>query len=121
MVHLAVDEHRVQALLAAEVLVDHRLGDTSLGGDLLDRDNLKALVGKQLSANIEQLFASLLAAHADPAVARRAPGIAPLRARQVGHVVGLGFEGVVVLFTEIDGTHVDGTGTRAALARTAAA
>ena len=45
--HLAVDDDGVQALLAAEVLVDDRLGDAGLRGDLLDRGALQALLGEQ--------------------------------------------------------------------------
>ena len=43
LAHLAVHHHRVQALLAAEVLVDHRLGDPGLRRDLLHRRALEAL------------------------------------------------------------------------------
>ena len=62
--HLAIDDDGVEALLAAEVLVDDRLRDAGLGGDLLDADRLEALLGEQPPADVEQLLAPLLPAHA---------------------------------------------------------
>ena len=54
--HLAVDDDRVQALLAAEVLVDDGLGDPGLGGDLLDRGGLETLLREQRAAHLQQLL-----------------------------------------------------------------
>ena len=45
--HLPVDDDGVQALLAAEVLVDHGLGHLRLVRDLLDGDGLVALLREQ--------------------------------------------------------------------------
>jgi hypothetical protein len=45
--HLAVDDDRIQAFLAAEVFVDDRLADARTSGDLFDRGRLEALFGEQ--------------------------------------------------------------------------
>jgi hypothetical protein len=45
--YLAVDDHGVQALLAAEVLVDDRLGHPGAGGDLLDRGAVEPALGEE--------------------------------------------------------------------------
>ena len=66
---LAVDDDRVQAFLAAEVLVDDGLGDAGLGGDLLDGGAVQAALGEQAPTDVEQLRPALLAGHS-PAVAR---------------------------------------------------
>jgi len=63
MLDLAVDDDRVEPLLAAEVFVDHRLGHLGRGRDLLDTGGLETLLRKQLSAHRKQLLASLLARH----------------------------------------------------------
>ena len=72
---LAVDDDRVQALLAAEVLVDDGLGDLGRGGDLLDAGAVEALLGEQLAADVEQLLAPLLAGHPDPVAPGRPAGV----------------------------------------------
>ena len=63
---IAVDDDRVEALLAAEVLVDHRLGDAGLRGDLLDGGGVEALLGEQGPADLDELFPTFLAAHPCP-------------------------------------------------------
>ena len=60
---LAVDDDRVEPLLAAEVLVDDRLADLGRRRDLLDAGALEPLLGEQLAADVEQLLAPLLAGH----------------------------------------------------------
>ena len=60
---LAVDDDGVEALLAAEVLVDDRLADAGRGGDLLDRGPLEALVGEVLATDADELLAPLAARH----------------------------------------------------------
>ena len=47
--HLAVHDHRVEPFLAAEVLVDHRLGHARGVGDLLNGRALEAAFGQFLS------------------------------------------------------------------------
>ncbi len=49
---LAVDDDRVDALLAPEVLVDHGLGHLGARGDLLDARALEALLGEQDAAHL---------------------------------------------------------------------
>src|SRR5207244_6160271 len=44
LLDLAVDDHRVQSFLAAEVLVDDRLGDARALRDLLDRRGFVAML-----------------------------------------------------------------------------
>ena len=66
--HLAVDHNGVQALFAAEVLVDDRLADAGLLRDLLDAGAVEALRGEQAAPDVEQLLASLFARHADAGV-----------------------------------------------------
>ena len=73
---LAVDDDRVQALLAPEVLVDDRLRHARLGGDLLDAGALETLVGEQLPADLEQLLATLRTRHPGPH-AVRVPWVMP--------------------------------------------
>jgi len=70
LVHLAIDDDRVEALLATEVLVDDRLGHARLGCDLLDADRLEPLLCEEATADDEELLASLLAGHAHLAAAR---------------------------------------------------
>ena len=62
---LPVDDHRVQAFLAAEVFVHDRLGDLRPGGDLLDRGGVEAALGKELPPDRYQLLASLRRGHPD--------------------------------------------------------
>ena len=69
--HLPVDHHRVEALLAAEVLVHHRLGHAGLGGDLLDRGALEPALGEQPPPDVEQLLPPLLSGHPLAAGSRR--------------------------------------------------
>ncbi|CAB4929801.1 unannotated protein [freshwater metagenome] len=95
VVHLPVDDNGVQTLLAAEVLVDHRLGDAGFRGDLLDRDDLKALVGKEFSSDVKELLPTLLAAHPDPADRSRPPRFAPMCAREIGDVSERAFVGLL--------------------------
>src|SRR5262249_62154876 len=61
---LAVRRARVQALFAAEVLVDDRLGDPCLRRDLLDGRAFEAPLGEQPAADVKQLLAALPAGHA---------------------------------------------------------
>jgi hypothetical protein len=63
--HLAVDDDGVEALLAAEVLVDDRLRHAGPLGDLLDRGGLVAALGEQRAGDADELLASLLGGHAD--------------------------------------------------------
>ncbi len=67
--HLAVDDDRVQAFLAAEVLVDHRLADPGAGRHLFDRGRLVAALGEQFAADVQQLLAPLGAGHSNPGAA----------------------------------------------------
>src|SRR5215207_2402857 len=76
---LTVDDHRVQAFLAAEVLVHDRLGNTGPAGDLLDRRAAEATFGEQRPADVEELLTALLTGHPDPA--RRGAGAGP----RLGH------------------------------------
>ena len=78
---LAVDDHGVEALLAAEVLVHDRLADLGLGRDLLHRGALETAVCEQGAGHADELFAPLGAGHPDPAGPPRAYGIAVLRGR----------------------------------------
>ena len=64
--HLPVHDDRVQPFLAAEVLVDDRLGDAGLGRDLLDRGAVEATLGEQVAADVEELLAPFLAGHPLP-------------------------------------------------------
>jgi hypothetical protein len=64
--HLAVDDHGVEPLLAPEVLVDDRLGDVGADGDLLDGGGLVPALGEQLAADVEQLLPPLRAGHPHP-------------------------------------------------------
>ena len=68
LIHLAIDDNGVEPLLAAEVLVDHGLGDAGGGGDLLDADGFEALVGEQGPADGDELFSPLPAGHAHSGV-----------------------------------------------------
>ena len=52
LLHLPVDDDGVQTLLAAEVLVDDRLGDAGLGRDLLDRGRLEPALGEERAADL---------------------------------------------------------------------
>src|SRR6185503_4489340 len=64
---LAVDDDRVEPLLAAEVLVDDGLAHLRRRGDLLDARALEALLGEQPAPDVQELLAPLLARHARPA------------------------------------------------------
>ena len=70
LLHLPVDDHGVQALLAAEVLVDDRLGYLRALGDLFDRRRLVTLLCEEDATHVEQLLPALLAGH--PHARRRA-------------------------------------------------
>ena len=59
----SIDDDRVQALLAAEVLVDDRLGDLSTGGDLLHRGTVEAALSEKATRDLDQLLAALGAGH----------------------------------------------------------
>jgi hypothetical protein len=50
---LAVHDDGVEAFLTAEVLVDHRLRDAGLGGDLLDRGAVQAALGEQAPPDVQ--------------------------------------------------------------------
>src|SRR5262249_9740891 len=52
---LAVDDHRVEPLLAAEMLVDNGLRDLRPLGDLLDGGRLEAALGKDRSPDLDEL------------------------------------------------------------------
>src|SRR5579875_391569 len=69
--HLAVDDHRVQAFLAAEVLVDHRLADARARRDLLDGGGIEALFGEQRPADEHELLAAFAAGHSHARTAVR--------------------------------------------------
>src|SRR6516225_4744859 len=62
--HLTVHHNRVQALLAAEVLVHDGLGDSCLRRDLLDGRAFEAPLGEEPAADVEQLLPAFLAGHA---------------------------------------------------------
>ncbi len=51
--HLTVHHDGVQPFLAAEVLIDDRLGDPRLGGDLLHRGALEPALGEQRPPDVE--------------------------------------------------------------------
>src|SRR5450756_44242 len=75
---LAIDHHRIDAFLAAEVLVHHRLGDPGPCGDLLDARAVEALLGEQPTADVQELLAALLAGHAGPRHALALGGHPPI-------------------------------------------
>ena len=81
IVHLAVDENRIQPFLAAEVLIDDGLGHTGFRRDLLDTDGLETFVREQGTSDIEQLLATLLAGHAHLGALARGGAVAALRSR----------------------------------------
>ena len=56
--HLPVDHHRVEPLLAAEVLVHDGLADPGSVRDLLDGGTLVALLGEQRAPHVEELLAA---------------------------------------------------------------
>ena len=62
--HLAVNDHRVNALLAAKVFVDDGLGNIGSRGDLLDGNRLESLLGEERARNVEKLLAALASGHA---------------------------------------------------------
>lgn len=61
--HLPVHHDRVQPLLAAEVLVHHRLGHPGLRRDLLHRRALEALRREQGATDLQQLLPTLRPCH----------------------------------------------------------
>ena len=63
LAHLTVDDYRVQSLLAAEMLVDDRLADLRVRGDLLDTHRLEPLGCEQRSPHADELFAALQRRH----------------------------------------------------------
>jgi hypothetical protein len=62
--HFTINDDRVEALFATEVFVDHRLGNPGLSSDLLNRGGIKSALGEQGSTNVQELFTSLVPAHA---------------------------------------------------------
>ena len=60
---LTVYDDRVEAFLAAEVLVDDGFGHACLGGDLLDRGSLETAFGEQPPPDVEQLLAPFFTGH----------------------------------------------------------
>src|SRR5690606_1782847 len=66
VLQLAVDDDCVHALLAAEVLVDDRLGDLRPRRHLLDARPLEPLLGEQGTADVEQLLTPLPGGHPGP-------------------------------------------------------
>ena len=69
---LPVDDDGVQALLAAEVLVDHRFGHLGAGRHLLHARGVEAALGEQSAGHGDELFAPLAGAHAG-ALGRHGP------------------------------------------------
>src|SRR5207249_11242438 len=61
--YLPVDHDRVEALLAAEVLIHNRLGDLRPRGDLLDRGRVEPALGEDSPADGDELFAALCGGH----------------------------------------------------------
>src|SRR5262249_42758196 len=61
--HLAIHHDRVQAFLAAEVLVDHWLGDAGLRSNLLNKYAFETPLREEPAAYIEQLLPAFLASH----------------------------------------------------------
>ena len=59
LAHLSVDYDGVQALFAAEVLVDDRLGDLGASRELLDRRALEAALGEECPGDLDQLLTPL--------------------------------------------------------------
>ena len=69
---LPVDDDGVQALLAAEVLVDHRFGHLGAGRHLLHTRGVEAALGEQSAGHGDELLAPLAGAHAG-ALGRHGP------------------------------------------------
>src|SRR5699024_3963077 len=72
--HLPVDNDRVDALLATEVLIDHGFGDACPCGDFLHGRCVEPAFGEQLPTDLHKLLPTLfarhaLAAHTDPLIA----------------------------------------------------
>jgi hypothetical protein len=59
-----LDELRVELLLGREVLVDERLRDAALTGDVVDRGRVVAAPGEDREGRLEDRGAPLLAAEA---------------------------------------------------------
>jgi hypothetical protein len=59
VVHLAIDQHRIQPFLASEVLVDDRLRHLRARGDLLDRGGLEAAAREDGTRDLDELRAPL--------------------------------------------------------------
>src|SRR5690606_1621461 len=68
----------VHPLLAAEVLVDHGLGDLGADGDLLDARALEALLGEEGAADVQQLLTALAGGHPRTGGARSVTGHGPI-------------------------------------------
>ena len=75
---LPVDDDRVDALLAAEVLVHDGLGHLGAGGDLLDARAVEPLLGEQAARHVEQLRSALRPRHAEAGCALGVGGHAPI-------------------------------------------
>lgn len=61
---LAVDDDRVDAFLAPEVLVDDGLGHGRASRDLLDARPLEALLREERTAHVQQLLTACFGCHA---------------------------------------------------------
>src|SRR5262245_37348218 len=61
--YLAVDDHGVEAFLAAEVLVDDRLRHLGATGDLLDRGAVETPLGEQGTGDLDELITPLGGGH----------------------------------------------------------
>jgi hypothetical protein len=61
---LTVDDHRVDALFAAEMLVDHGFGYARAGGDLLHGRRVVAQLGEHGFGHAQQQVAPLAGGHA---------------------------------------------------------
>ena len=64
LLHLAVDDDRVEALFAAKVLVDDRFGDARFRGDLLDRCGLEPTFGEEGAPHLDELLTTRRTGHA---------------------------------------------------------
>jgi hypothetical protein len=62
--HFTINDDRVEALFATEVFVHNGLGNPGLSSDLLNRGGIKSALGEQGSTNVQELFTSLVPAHA---------------------------------------------------------
>ena len=108
--HLAVDDDRVQAFLASEVLVDDGLGDLRSGCDLLDAGRAEALFGKQRAPHGHQLLAACEAAHSCPLLSHD-----PSITRGLGWATCRPRRGLVAAFESARGVQVSSQWTHSAL------